>query len=61
MTTDKQKEAVKFCEKILDVYFEGDINNYSQVSNFLYENLGEAKSIFLEAAFNYEAFLWELD
>lgn len=61
MTTNKQKAAVKFCERVLHITFKGDLNNFPQISNFLSENLDEAKDIYLEAACDYEAFLWDLD
>lgn len=41
--TERQKKAVVFIEKILDVDFEGDINNYRQVSDFLNKYLEDAK------------------
>ena len=39
------KKAVVFIEEILDVDFEGDINNYRQVSDFLSEYLEDAKEL----------------
>ena len=39
MTTNKQKAAVHFCEKWLNVTFEGDINNFKQVSYFFYQSI----------------------
>jgi phage/plasmid-associated DNA primase len=45
--TERQKKAVVFIEEILDVDFEGDINNYRQVSNFLNEYLEDAKELYI--------------
>jgi hypothetical protein len=60
MTTDKQKAAVYFCEKWLNVTYNGDINNFQQVSNFLSEYLEEAKLTYEEIACEYESYLWDL-
>lgn len=43
--TERQKKAVVFIEEILDIDFEGDINNYRQVSDFLNEYLEDAKEL----------------
>lgn len=59
MTTDKQKATVHFCEQWLNVTFEGDINNFRQVNNFLSEYLEEAKLLYNEIACEYEAYLME--
>lgn len=59
MTTNKQKAAVHFCEKWLNVTFEGDIENRYQVSIFLGEYLQEAKNLYDEIICEYEAYLWE--
>jgi hypothetical protein len=45
MTTDRQKAAVNFCEEWLHIKFEGDINNFQEVSNFLSIYLDEAKIV----------------
>ena len=45
MTTKKQKYAVLFCEEWLRVNFEGDINNFQEVNQFLTIYLDYAKSI----------------
>ena len=60
MTTDKQKAAVHFCEQWLNITFNGDINNFQQVSNFLSEYLEEAKNLYDEVKCEYEAYLWDL-
>lgn len=41
--TPRQKGAINFIENMLDITFEGDINNYQQVSNFIGLYLDEAK------------------
>lgn len=59
MTTDKQKAAVHFCEQWLNIDFNGDINNFEQVSEFLSEYLQEAKNLYEEISCEYEAYLWD--
>ena len=44
MTTKRQRAAVRYCESILDIKFNGDINNFNQVSSFLNEYLECAKT-----------------
>ena len=60
MTTGKQKAAVHFCEQWLDVTFEGDINNFKQVSYFLSIYLDDGKQLYDEVKCEYEAYLWDL-
>ena len=60
MTTSRQKAAVHFCEQWLNVTFNGDINNFQQMSNFLSEYLEEAKNLYDEVKYEYEAYLWDL-
>ena len=60
MTTSRQKAAVHFCEQWLNITFEGDINNFNQVSTFLSNYLEEAKSLYTEIKCEYEAYLWDL-
>ena len=67
MTTGRQKAAVHFCEQWLNITFNGDINNFQQVSNFLSEYLEEAKLTYEEIACEYEeiaceyeSYLWDL-
>lgn len=45
MTTNRQKKAVGFCESVLNVKFEGDLNDYHQVSVFLGKYLEYAKEL----------------
>lgn len=61
MTTPKQKAAVAFCEKMLDVEFTDNIEDKFQVLEFLSEYLQEAKDLYDELVCEYEAYLWELD
>lgn len=60
-TTERQKSAVHFCEEWLHISFEGDINDRTQVSDFLAEYLDEAKNLCEEIRCEYEAYLWNLD
>ena len=60
MTSNRQKAAVHFCEKWLDVTFNGDINNFNQVSTFLSKYLEEAKSYCREVKCEYDAYMWDL-
>lgn len=58
-STERQRAAVHFCEQWLKVEFKGDINNFSQVSDFLSLYLEEAKDMYEDARCEYEAYLWE--
>lgn len=60
MTTNRQKAAVHFCEQWLNITFEGNINDFQQVSYFLSIYLDEAKSLYNEVRCEYEAYLWDL-
>lgn len=60
MTTNRQKAAVHFCEQWLNVTFEGNINDFQQVSYFLSIYLDEAKSLYNEVRCEYESYLWDL-
>lgn len=60
MTTNKQRAAVHFCERWLNVTFEGNINDFQQVSYFLSIYLDEAKSLYDEVRCEYESYLWDL-
>lgn len=53
MTTPRQKQAVLFCERCLHIKFEGDWNNFNDVSNFLSHYLDEAKSVAEDAVASY--------
>lgn len=52
MTTDKQKRAVRYCEKWMHVTFVGDIDNYRDVSSFLSEYLQSANEREEEASYH---------
>lgn len=60
MTTNRQKAAVHFCEQWLNVTFNGDINNFNQVSTFLSNYLEEAKLLYDKIKCEHEAYLWDL-
>lgn len=60
MTTNRQKDAVHFCEQWLNITFEGNINDFQQVSYFLSIYLDEAKSLYNEVRCEYESYLWDL-
>lgn len=61
MVTDRQKNAVHFCEEWLHISFEGNINSKQDVSDFLSEYLDEAKYLYMEIRCEYEAYLNNLD
>lgn len=61
ITTNRQRAAVHFCEKWLNITFEGNIEDKYQVSAFLEEYLQEAKDLYDEIRCEYEAYLWDLD
>lgn len=58
--TDKQKDAVHFCEKWLNITFTDNINNFSQVNQFLSSYLEDAKSLYTEIRCEYESYLQDL-
>lgn len=60
MTTNKQRAAVHFCEQWLNITFEGNINDFQQVSYFLSIYLDEAKNLYDEVRYEYESYLWDL-
>ena len=57
-STEKQKAAVKFVEEWLNITFTGNINNFDEVSDFLYEFLDEAKLIYNEVYNEYTSYIW---
>lgn len=61
MTTTKQKNAVRYCEKWLGVVFEGDINDFATVSAFLDDYLEMAKVTVIELKSEYDSFVMDLD
>lgn len=46
MVTDRQKNAISFCKEMLGVDFDGDIEDYNQVSSFLSKYLEKAKKYY---------------
>ena len=53
-STIKQVAAVHFCEYMLNIPFEGDINNRQECSHFLSEYLKQAKQMYTELKCEYE-------
>lgn len=53
MTTKKQKSAISFCEEVLNISFNGNINNFNEVSEFLGTYLEQAKVIAEDAIESY--------
>lgn len=53
MTTERQKNAVAFCEEWLNIEFNGDINNFNEVSSFLSLHLDVAKAVCDDAVMSY--------
>lgn len=43
-STDRQRAAVHFCERVMDIEFDGDITNSSDCSHFLDLYLEDAKT-----------------
>lgn len=60
MTTERQKNAVHFCEECLQVEFEGDINNTKEVNIFLNLYLDDAKDVYNDLRCEFEAYIIEL-
>lgn len=60
MTSSRQKKAVTFCEKVLKVRYEGDINDRPSVSNFLNKYLENAKQQLIELQYAYKAYVNDL-
>lgn len=55
-STPKQKAAVHFCEEILGIEFEGNIESKQECSQFLTEYLDLAKQFYTELKCEYENF-----
>ena len=53
-STIKQVAAVHFCEYMLNILFEGDINNRQECSHFLSEYLEQAKQMYTKLKCEYE-------
>ena len=60
-STNKQKAAVEFCEEILNVEFNGNINSFEECSKFLNHFLNDAKRTYMELKCEYEAYIESLD
>lgn len=58
-STNRQKAAVTFVEEWLDIDFEGNLDDFYEVSDFLAEYLQLAKDQYEEAKCEYESYLWE--
>jgi hypothetical protein len=43
MASKRQKKAIEFCESVLDVTFDGNINSYQDINAFLGKYLDLAK------------------
>lgn len=53
-STNRQKSAVRFCERMLDVTFKGNIEYFDHCSSFLNKYLDEAKLAYEEEEINYK-------
>lgn len=58
MTTQRQRNAIAFCEEQLEIPFKGDINNYIDVFNYLSRHLNDAKEVYQA---NLEEASWCMD
>lgn len=56
-STEKQRRAVSFVEEWCNVSFEGNINDFYEVSDFLADYLDTAKEIASDAAASYWSML----
>ena len=61
MTTEKQRRAVAFCERWLNIKFNENVNDFEKVSRFLSINLDYAKAIYIDAYCSYQGFMNDLD
>lgn len=60
-STPKQRNALTFCEKVLDIQFEGNRHDFYEVSDFLSEYLEEAKQTAIELSCMYSSYMWNND
>lgn len=58
-STTKQRAAIHFVEEWCNITFEGDINNFYEVSDFLSDYLDAAKEIAEDAQASYLSMLYE--
>jgi hypothetical protein len=56
-STGKQRAAVKFCEHMLNVTFDGDINSFNDCNMFLGMYLDDAKNLYDEIKCEYETYI----
>ena len=56
LSTERQKSAVAFCEKILHIEYKGNINDFYGVHAFLSENLDQAKNLYDDMVSDYLSF-----
>ena len=54
-------DALAFCEKVLDIQFEGNRHDFYEVSDFLSEYLEEAKQTAIELSCMYSSYMWNND
>lgn len=55
-STQRQRAAVEFCEEMLGVIFEDDIESSTDCSDFLTMYLDDAKEVYEEAQCEYGEF-----
>lgn len=60
-STERQRNAVSFVEEWCDITFEGDINNFYEVSDFLADHLDIAKEIAADATASYWSMINDKD
>ena len=60
-STDRQKAAVRFVEMWCDIEFQGNINDFEEVSDFLSNYLNTAKGIAEDATHSYHSYLMDKD
>ena len=52
-STEKQKRTVSYIEQTLDIKFDGNIEDFYEVSDFIGDYLDEAKSLYQDACESY--------
>lgn len=58
-STEKQKEAVHYCETWLFIEFDGDIDNSEDCRLFISTYLDDAKLQEMELKCEFEAYIWD--
>lgn len=56
-STKKQKNTVHFIESWCDITFEGNINDFFEVSDFISDYLDIAKEVALDAITSYTSYI----